>query len=192
MSHTIYLWARISGCHKSLSLIFWTQITYKSFSICWVIFELVMFRAQLTNSQFGSGLKPCLVCELISSRILFDSGEEADNTSREIPDSIASSYRLSTSKVRLSDLKNDLPGPENLLKHKRRLRKVWQLTWDPECKTAVNWVTKTITRMTCRKTLELWETKVGKCEVTPWVLWIIAIPVTERDGSKTPTTFMAL
>jgi hypothetical protein len=34
------------------------------------------------------------------------------------------------------------------LKHKRRLRQLSQETRDPACKTAVNWVTKSVRRMT--------------------------------------------
>jgi hypothetical protein len=48
----------------------------------------------------------------------------------------------------------------------------------------VNWVTKTIRRMTRRKALERWETKVGNCEVTPQDLWFIAKPLLKRDGPK--------
>jgi hypothetical protein len=44
---------------------------------------------------------------------------------------------------------------------------MWQKTGDPACKTAVNWVTKQIRRMTRKKALERWETKIGNCEVTP-------------------------
>jgi hypothetical protein len=69
--------------------------------------------------------------------------------------SIASAYRLLTSKVTLSDINNDLPGLDLLLKHKQRLRKLWQETRDPACKTALNWVTKSIKRMTRKKALEI-------------------------------------
>jgi hypothetical protein len=40
--------------------------------------------------------------------------------------------------------------------------------------------------MTHRKALEWWETKVGKCEVTPQALWPIAKSHTERDGPNAP------
>ncbi|PNF13588.1 hypothetical protein B7P43_G18165 [Cryptotermes secundus] len=62
--------------------------------------------------------------------------------------------RLSTNKISLSDINNDLPGLDHLIKHKQRLRKLWQETRDPACKTAVNWVTKSIRRMIRKKALE--------------------------------------
>jgi hypothetical protein len=74
-----------------------------------------------------------------------------------------------------------------LIKHKRNLRKLWQVSRDLACKTALNWVGKTIKRMTPRKTLERWETKVGNCEVTPHVVWPIAKLLMKKDGPKTPT-----
>jgi hypothetical protein len=72
----------------------------------------------------------------------------------EFTASIASVYRLSTSKVKLSELNSDIPGLENLLKHKKGLWKVWQETRDPMCKKAFNWTSKTIRRMTCKRALE--------------------------------------
>jgi hypothetical protein len=85
-----------------------------------------------------------LASELISPRIKINSGVEADKAARNFTASIASAYRLATSKVTLSDINNDIPGLDRLLKHKWRLRKWWQETRDPACKTAVNWVTKSI------------------------------------------------
>jgi hypothetical protein len=41
----------------SLSLTFWPQITYQSFSTYWNMFELRIFWACLTNSQIESGFK---------------------------------------------------------------------------------------------------------------------------------------
>jgi hypothetical protein len=38
--------------------------------------------------------------------------------------------------------------------------KLWQVTQDPTHKMAVTSIAKIITRMTCRKALEKWETKV--------------------------------
>jgi hypothetical protein len=75
---------------------------------------------------------------------------------------------------------------ESLIKHKRRLRKLWQVTRDPACKTALNWVAKTIKRMTRRKAFERWETKVRNCEVTPQAVWRIAKSLMKRDGPKEP------
>jgi hypothetical protein len=94
-------------------------------------------------------------------------GVEADKAARDFTASIASAYRLATSKVTLSDINNDIPGLDRILNHNRRLRKLWQETWDPACKTAVNWVTKSIRRMTRKKALERWETKINNAEVTP-------------------------
>jgi hypothetical protein len=68
-----------------------------------------------------------LASELISPRIQINSEEEADKAARDFTASIASACRLSTSTLTLSDLHTELPGPEILLKHKRRLRKLWQL-----------------------------------------------------------------
>lgn len=52
------------------------------------------------------------------------------------------------------------------------------------CKTAVNWVTKTISRMTRRKALKLRETKISNCEVIPQAIWPIAKFLMNRDGPK--------
>jgi hypothetical protein len=54
-----------------------------------------------------------------------------------------------------------------LLKHKQRLRKVWQETRDPACNTAVKRATKTVRRVTLERALEGWEIKRENCEVTP-------------------------
>jgi hypothetical protein len=87
--------------------------------------------------------------ELISPRIQSISSEEADKAAGDFTASLSSACRLSTSKITLSRFNSDLP-----------LRKVWQVTPDPECKTAVNLAKKSIRRMTRRKALERWETKV--------------------------------
>jgi hypothetical protein len=67
-----------------------------------------------------------LASKLISPRIEINSGVEADKAARDFTESIASAYRLSTSKVTLLDINIDIPGLDHLLKHKRRLRKLWQ------------------------------------------------------------------
>jgi hypothetical protein len=79
-----------------------------------------------------------LAFELISSIIQINSREQADKASRNFTASIASAYWLSTRKITLSNLNNDLPGLESLPKHKQRLKKLWQITQNPTCKTAVN------------------------------------------------------
>jgi hypothetical protein len=83
-----------------------------------------------------------LASELISPQIKIKSGVEADKAACDFKASVASAYGLSTSKVTLSDINNDLPGLDRLLKHKQRLRKLRQETRDPACKTAVNWIIK--------------------------------------------------
>jgi hypothetical protein len=92
-----------------------------------------------------------LACGIISRIIQTNSGKTPIKRPATFPFSIASSYRLPTSKITLSDLTKDAPGLESLLKHKRRLRKLWQVTREPECTTAINWVIKPIGRMTRRK-----------------------------------------
>jgi hypothetical protein len=127
-----------------------------------------------------------LASDLISPRIEINLGEEADKVARDFTASIALAYQLSTSKIRLSTLNNDIPGLDCLLKQKRRLRKL-QETRDPGCKTAVNWVVKCIRRLTHRKVPECWKNKIGNCEVTPQAIWPIAKSLMKRDGPRAPT-----
>jgi hypothetical protein len=61
---------------------------------------------------------------------------EANKAALKFTASIASVYRLLTSKVKLSELNSDIPGLDRLLKHKKRLKKLWQDTRDPICKNA--------------------------------------------------------
>jgi hypothetical protein len=100
-----------------------------------------------------------LASELISPRIEMNVGVKADKATSDFTASVASAYRLSTSKVTISDINNDILGLDRLLKHKRNLRKLCQETSDPACKTAVNWATRLIRRMIRKKALERWETK---------------------------------
>jgi hypothetical protein len=72
-----------------------------------------------------------LSSDLISPRIEINSGTEADKAARAFTASIASAYRLSTSKITLTELNNDLPGLDRLLKYKKRMRKLWQETRNP-------------------------------------------------------------
>jgi hypothetical protein len=123
-----------------------------------------------------------LASELISPIIEIASEVEADRVAREFTASIPSAYRLSTSKITLSDLNNDLPGLDRLLKHKQRLQKLWQETRDPACKTAVNCVSKSIRRMTRKKAFERRETKISNAEITPKAIWPIAKSLIKRDG----------
>jgi hypothetical protein len=65
-----------------------------------------------------------LASKLSSPRIQINLGEEANKAACNITASIASGHRLSTSKITLLDLNNNLPGLDSLLKHKQRLRKL--------------------------------------------------------------------
>jgi hypothetical protein len=87
----------------------------------------------------------------------------------------------------MSEVNTDLPGLDRLLKQKQRLRKLWQETRDPACKTAVNWVTNAIRRMTRRRALERWETKIANTDVTSQAIWPIVKSLMKRDGAKEPT-----
>jgi hypothetical protein len=139
------------------------------------VLQLETFRTLLKNSQIGIGFKASPV--LVAPRIQINSGVEADKAV----------YRLATSKVTLSELNNDLPGLDRLLKHKQRLSNLWHDTRDPACKTALNWVVKTIRRITQRKALERWETRIAHFEATPEALRPIAKFILKRDESKAPT-----
>jgi hypothetical protein len=88
-----------------------------------------------------------IASNLISPRIEINSGVEADKAALELTASIASVYRLSTSKVNISELNSYIPGLDKLLKHKKRLRKPWQETRDRMCKKEFNWISKMIRRM---------------------------------------------
>jgi hypothetical protein len=140
---------------------------------------------QLKNSDWERFQS--LACDLVSARIQIYSGVEADKAARDFTASIAMAYRLATSKVTLSNLNSDAPDLDRLLKHKQRLSKLWHETRDPTSKTAVNWVSKPIRRMTWRKTLERWGKRIGNCKVTPQRIWPIAKSLMKRDGPKTPS-----
>jgi hypothetical protein len=92
-----------------------------------------------------------IASNLISPRLEINSGLEADKATRDFTASITSAYRLATSKITLTDLNSDIPGLDRLLKYRKRMRKLWQETRDPECKTAVNRVLKAIRRMIRKK-----------------------------------------
>jgi hypothetical protein len=59
-----------------------------------------------------------LASNLISPRVKINSGVEADKAGRAFTASIASTYRLSTRMITLSELNNDLPGIDRLLRYK--------------------------------------------------------------------------
>jgi hypothetical protein len=62
-----------------------------------------------------------LTSELMSPKIEINSGVETNKMARDFTASIISVYRLSTSKITLSDINNDLPILNWLLNHKQRL-----------------------------------------------------------------------
>jgi hypothetical protein len=74
--------------------------------------------------------------ELISPRIQINSMEETNKVGRDFTASITLAYSLSVSKITLSGLNNDAPGLESMLKYKRKLQKLWQVTRAPACKPA--------------------------------------------------------
>jgi hypothetical protein len=94
-----------------------------------------------------------LASNLISRRVEIYSRIEADKAARAFTASIASAYKLSTNKITLSDLNNDIPGLDSLLKYKKKMRKLWHETRDPGWKRALNWASKAITSMTRKKAL---------------------------------------
>jgi hypothetical protein len=61
-----------------------------------------------------------LASNLISPRLKINSGVEADKGARDFTASIASAYRLATSKITLTDLSSDLPGLEKNEKEKEK------------------------------------------------------------------------
>jgi hypothetical protein len=71
----------------------------------------------------------------MSPRIKINWGIEADKAACNFTASTASTYQMSTTKLTLSELNNDVPGLDNLLRSKR-IRKMWQETRDPACKQA--------------------------------------------------------
>jgi hypothetical protein len=89
-----------------------------------------------------------LASEVISPRIEINLLIEADKAACNFTSSIVSAYRLATSKVSFPDINNDIPGLGRILKDKQRLKKLWQETRDPACKTVVNSFMKSIRRMT--------------------------------------------
>jgi hypothetical protein len=56
------------------------------------------------------------------------------------------------------------------------------------CKKALNWISKTIRRMTRKRALERSESKIANSEVTSQAIWPIAKFLTNRDGPRAPIT----
>jgi hypothetical protein len=65
-----------------------------------------------------------LASELIRPRIEINSEVEADKVGRDSTASIASAYKLATSKVTVSDINNDIPGLDRILNYKPRQKKI--------------------------------------------------------------------
>jgi hypothetical protein len=124
---------------------------------------------------------------LVYPRVEIDSCIEADNAARDLAASIASAYRLSTKTTTISDRNRGAYSLERLFNHKQRLRKLCQGTRESACKTAVNWVTKTVRRIARQRALERWETKTENCEVTRQAIWTIAKSLTKRGEPKATT-----
>jgi hypothetical protein len=108
-----------------------------------------------------------LASDIISPRTQIHTFEDVEEAAHNFTTYIASAFRLSTHKFTISELNEELPERDSLLQLEHRLRKLWQETKDPACKMAVNWVTKTIRRMTHKKTMERWDVRMGNFEVTP-------------------------
>jgi hypothetical protein len=125
--------------------------------------------------------------ELISPEIEIKSGLEADKAAQDFSAPITSAYRLSTCKITLLDMNNELPALDRLLRQNQRLRKLCRDTKDRACKTAVNCVSKAIWQMTRKKALERWDTKIGNAEVTPQAIRPIAKSLLTRDRPRAPT-----
>jgi hypothetical protein len=68
---------------------------------------------------------------------------------------------------------------------------LWQETRDPK-RATVNWVTKSIRQLTCRKAIERWEIKRANTEVKPQAIRPIAKSLMKRDGPKAPTAICGL
>jgi hypothetical protein len=151
---------RIATCQRSLPLISWTQITYQSWLAFWTLLrarECLDPVEKFTDCErFQS-----LASGLISPSIQIHSSEEADKASRVFAASVASADRLSTRKTTILDRIYEAPSLGCLLKHKKQLTKLWQETSYPACKMAVNLVTKSVRRMTRKRSLEGWETKIA-------------------------------
>jgi hypothetical protein len=64
---------------------------------------------------------------------------------------------------------------------------LWHETRDPTCKTALNWVTKTIRKMTLWNAVGRWETKISNSGVIAYAMWPIAKSHMKRDTPKAPT-----
>jgi hypothetical protein len=69
-----------------------------------------------------------LTSDFIAPRTQIHTPEDAEEAARKFAASIASAYRLSTHKIALLELNEELPDLDRLLQLKHRLRKLWQET----------------------------------------------------------------
>jgi hypothetical protein len=109
------------------------------------------------------------------SKVIFSNNHihfynEAVERARDFAASIASAYGLPTRKTTILEQEYEIPDLDHLLKHKRRLGKLWHETRDPACKTAVNRVSRNIRRMVQKRTLERWGKMLANCEFTHQVI----------------------
>jgi hypothetical protein len=102
--------------------------------------KLGIFQNMFKNLRIGNIFKD-LPLFLYQVERKLSREEEADKAARDFTASIASAYRLSTSKVTLSGLNNAFPGLDPLL-GKWVLRNLWHENKDAACGTAVGWVRK--------------------------------------------------
>jgi hypothetical protein len=127
-----------------------------------------------------------LASELVSPNIQIHCSNEADKESCGFAASVALAYRLSTRKTIILYQKYETRSLYRLLKHKRKLRILWQETRDPAWKTTVNLVTQNIWRMVRKehgtagnnvsKVRSHISSNVAYCEF-----------VRKRDGPKAPS-----
>jgi hypothetical protein len=61
-----------------------------------------------------------------------------DKAAHDFAAYLASEYRISTKKTTILDQKYEIPVLDRLLKHKRKVNKLWEDTRDPACKAAIN------------------------------------------------------
>jgi hypothetical protein len=111
--------------------------------------KLGIFWNLFNNSLIGNSFKS--LTSDISPRIKINLGVEADKAARNFTAFIAFAYfayRFSNGKVTFLNQDSDLSGLDWLLKHKQRLRNSWKETKDLE------WITKSIRRMTHKRALE--------------------------------------
>jgi hypothetical protein len=79
-----------------------------------------------------------LSSDLISPRIQIDTVEGAEKAAYNFTASVISAHRMSTYKLTLSELNNELPGLDRLLQHKQGLTKLWHVTKDTAVKRQSN------------------------------------------------------